>query len=461
MKVKDFNLLHAKTKIEQTASFRIACLKKMKHNILLYEEAIKKALLKDLNKSFKETYLCEINEVLEEIDYHIKHLKKWVKPRKVKSTYQTFNCKSFIHSIPRGKVLLIVPFNYPFNLCFMPLIGIISAGNQAIIKMSSSTPNINKVIKQIIKATFSIHHIGFIDQNMIKNYDELFDYEPDFVFFTGSSVVGAQIAKKCVENKINYITELGGQSPCLVLHETNNIYQRIVWAKFLNAGQTCITLNHILYNNDIKTFETNLINEIKKQYPDPIKNKNIPKIINQKNFDRLVNILKQQHNNIIYGGKYDKKTLIIEPTVIRAKSLSDIKQYGEIFGPIIFIYEKHGTNLIDYTNDANFIDNSPLAAYLYSQNKSDFNNFFNNINAGGYCINDAITHILNHHLPFGGVKNSGFGSYHGKFSFDSLSYKKPVVINKSKKDFNIKFINNDIQLNRIKRYLKIIKCFIK
>lgn len=461
MKVKDFNQLHTNTKIEQTASFRIACLKKVKHNILFYEKEIEKALFKDLNKSFKETYLCEINEVLEEIDYHIKNLKKWLKSKKVKSTYQTFKCDSFVHHIPRGKVLLIVPFNYPFNLCFMPLIGIVSAGNQAIIKMSSSTPNINKVVKQIIKSSFSDYHIGFIDQNMIKNYDELFDYQPDFVFFTGSSAVGKQIANKCVENKIDYITELGGQSPCLILHETNNIYQRIVWSKFLNAGQTCVTINHILYNSDIKNFETNLINEIKKQYPDPIENKNIPKIINQKSFDRLVNILKQQQANIIYGGQYDKKTLIIEPTIIRVKNLNDIKQYGEIFGPLIFIYKKQGDNLIEYLSDANSIDNSPLAAYLYTKNKSDFQKFINNINAGGYCINDSITHILNHNLPFGGVKNSGFGSYHGKYSFDSLSYRKPVVINKSKKDFKIKFINNGVQLNKIKKYLKIIKFFVK
>lgn len=435
----------------------ISDLTKLKESILKYENHLYKALKKDLNKSEKESFLSEVSEVINEIDYFLKHIKKWSLPIKVKSTYQTMGTKSFILRKPKGNVLIISPFNYPFNLAFIPMVGALATNNKICLKSSPNTPNINKVISEIIKVTFDEQTVRYIDDKDINSYDDLYKMGFDLVFFTGSTKVGMIVAKKCLENNIEFITELGGKCPCVVNDVINDsIYERIAWAKFMNAGQTCVSINHIFYKSTITDFIDKLKLEINKQYPNCLQNKNIPKIINQKEYDRLKDILNKYKNNIVFGGNFDDQNMLIEPTIIKVDSINPMIETEEIFGPIILVYayDEEFEQIINYINK---IDNYPLAAYIYTGHELLANKFVSVINAGGYCINDSISHILNHNLPFGGVKTSGFGRYHGKYSFEAFTYEKPVMINNSKKNNKIKFFNNEIDYNKTKKLIAFVK----
>ena len=457
--IQQISLNHSKFTQSQNIEYRINSLIKFKETIIKYEKNIFESLYLDLGKSAKESFLSEVNESIEEIENHIKHLKKWATPKKVKSTYQVFGTKSYIYKQPKGKVLLIVPFNYPINLCFLPLIGAISAGNNVLIKMSSLTANTNIIVKKIINEAFNANHVE-VYNDKLNDYDELFEYQPNMVFFTGSTNVGKQIEAKCVQKNIEYVTELGGECPCVVFDELNpSIYDRIVWAKFLNAGQTCVSINYILYNKHISNFDQKLVNSIKTQFPNSLKEKNIPKLINQKAFYKMVNIINENKENIIYGGNYDELTNHVEPTVIKLNP-NDLHKYGEIFGPILFICPLEN-DLNKYIEVINNIDNSPLAAYIYTNNMNVYEKFIKEVNAGGYCVNDSLVHITNHNLPFGGVYSSGSGKYHGIYSFNSFSFTKSVLINNSKSNLPIKFINNNINLEKVKKLFKIIKIFKK
>ncbi len=435
---------------------RINLLKKLKQNILENEQKIYDAFIIDLNKSNKETYLCEVSEVISEIDNFVRHLKKWMKTQKVKASYQVFGTISRIIKKPQGRVLIIIPFNYPFNLCFIPLVGSIGAGNKTLIKLSNQTPNVNNAIKAIIENTFDNSIVDVIEDNDLKDYNEIYDYEPNLVFFTGSTRTGKIVETECVKRNINYVTELGGQCPCIVESiKTDKVYDRLVWSKFLCAGQTCVGINYIIYNDKIVDFESKLIESIKKQYPNTIENKNIVKIISKKEFDRLVKIIEENKKDIIYGGQYDKTTLIIEPTVIKLKE-EQLGKYGEVFGPILFICDSNKSiqELVKITKQN---DPSPLSAYIYSNNKEVINYFLNNVNAGGYGVNDSVIHLTNPNLPFGGVYTSGTGVYHGKYSFDTFSFLKPVIFNNSSYNIPIKFINNKYDLKKTKSLIKIAK----
>lgn len=459
MKINEIKKLHDNFNEQLKINYRLNSLERFKQTIIKYENEIYDALYQDLGKSKKESFLSEINESIEEIEYHIKNLKKWSKPKKVKSSYKVMGTKSYVINKPKGKVLLIVPFNYPLNLCFLPLIGAISAGNKVLIKMSSLTPNTANMVNKIINEAFSDSHVSFFNEKL-NNYDELFDYEPNMVFFTGSTKVGKEIEMKCVQRNIEYITELGGECPCVVYDlKTDAIFDRIVWAKFMNAGQTCVSINYVLYNNSIVDFEQKLIASVKKQYPDALINKNVPKLVSKKAFDKMVTIINENKNNIILGGGYDSNNLIVEPTIIKVNQ-NTLKKYGEIFGPILLICPMNG-EFNEYTSLINAIDNSPLAAYLYSSQDIIRKKFINDINAGGYCINDSMSHITNHYLPFGGVYTSGSGKYHGHYSFESFSFIKGVLVNDAKKNNNIKFINNHIDLQKTKKMIKFIKKFKK
>lgn len=457
--IKNIAVAHNNNKALEL-QYRINALNKLKKTISAYENEIYKALKSDLNKSEKETFLSEINEVYFEIDHTLKNIKKWAKPKKVKKTLQTVAAKSYLFYKPKGKVLLITPFNYPINLCFLPLIAAIAAGNNVLIKTSNLTMETNIVIKKIIEKAFENSHVDLIEEKDISNYDDLYQYNPDLVFFTGSCAVGKNIKQKCVANDIEFITELGGLCPCIVNDYDNEIiFKRIVWAKFLNAGQTCVSINHIFYNKNLTNFISSLTNEINSQFPNAIKNKNIVKLIDEKAFNRVVKIIDNEKSNVLFGGKYDVQNRIVEPTIIKAKNVETIKKYGEIFGPILFVLEYADINKT--IDEINTIDNSPLAAYLYSNNNQLIEKFKEKINAGGYCVNDSLSHILNHNLPFGGVKTSGTGVYHGYYGFVSLSHLKPILINKSKKENKVKFINNELSLQNLKKIIEMGKKFIK
>lgn len=437
----------------------ISDLTKLKESILKFEDDLYEALRKDLNKSEKESFLSEVGEVLNEIDYFLKHIKKWSQPVKVKSTYQTIGTKSFIVRKPKGNVLIISPFNYPFNLAFVPLVGALATGNKISLKSSPNTPNINKVISQIIKTTFDEQTVRYIEEKDINSYDDLYKMGFDLVFFTGSTTVGMLVAKKCIENNIEYVTELGGKCSCVVDDLINDsVYQRITWAKFMNAGQTCVSINHIFYKASITDFIDKLKAEIDRQYPEPLKNKNIPKIINEREYNRLKEILNKYKNNIIHGGNFSDQDMLIEPTIIKVDSITPMIETNEIFGPILFVYP-YKENFDEVISHIKKIDSSPLATYIYTGNEVLANKFISKINAGGYCVNDSISHILNHNLPFGGTKNSGYGRYHGKYSFETFTYEKPVLTNMAKKNNQIKFFNNEIDYHKTKKMIAFIKKF--
>lgn len=459
MKVLDIKNTHDSFKRHLDLNYRISSLQKFKNSILKYEKELLAALKKDLNKSEKEGFLAEVNEVISEINYHIKHLKSWSKPKKVKNTIATLFTKCTIVPKPKGKALIVSPFNYPFNLSMMPLVGAISAGNNVLMKLSTLVPYVNEVIYKIIDDSFDKRHVAYVKPNELSDYDEIFEYKPNILFFTGSTTVGKKLELKCVQNNIEYITEMGGACPCIV-KEINDVFvQRMVWTKFLNAGQTCVTINHIIINKKLD-WKSLFLKEINNQYPNALQSKNIPRVINEKEFNRLVEIIEKNKENVVIGGNYNRNTLIIEPTIIKVTSVEQIINEKEIFGPIIFVYETDN-DIKKMVSIANQINDCPLAAYLYSNNKEDQSYFFDNINAGGYCINDSLTQILNHNLPFGGVYNSGFGQYHGQFSFNAFSFLKPVLVNNNKKENPIKFINNDIGYEKTKKTLTGLSKFIK
>ncbi len=436
-------------------SYRLNALRKFKRVVIDNETSILEALSNDLNKSQKEAYLCEYNEVLDEINYQIKHLKQWTKTRRVPSSYQTFGTKSYLIKKPQGKVLIIVPFNYPVNLSLIPLAGAIAAGNRVAIKMSKNTPHVNEVISKIIEASFDVEHVAYAS---VDNYDELYEYNPNMIFFTGSTEVGKQIESYCINHNIHYVTEMGGMCPAIVLDaKTDEIFNRIVWAKFLNAGQTCVSINYILYSPHMVDFKAKLIESINKQYLNVLNNQEFPKMINDKEFNRVVKIIEQHKDKIIYGGKYNQNTLMIEPTIIEANP-ETIKATGEIFGPVLFIHEIN-VPFEECLKVVKDINEYPLAAYLFSNDKTIQNQFVNELVAGGYCINDALIHLSNHHLPFGGEYTSGTGKYHGKYSFDAFSLTNGLVVNNSKKDLSVKYINNKFSYKKTKAFINLIKKF--
>ncbi len=445
---------------ELSVEQRISILKNFKDVFIKYENEIYDGLKKDLNKSNKESFLSEYCEVLNEIDYHIKNIKKLSKTIKVKKSYSTFFADSYLVRKRKGKVLIISPFNYPIGLLFVPLVGALSGSNQVLVKPSEYTVNTNKVIYKIIDEAFDKELVSYIDQKDLIDYNDIYNYEPDLLFFTGSTSVGKEIEINCNKRNIECITELGGMCPCIIDNtiKSPSWIQRLVWAKFLNAGQTCVSINHIIYNKNDSSFVNQLISEIKIQYPNAIKNKNIPNIINKKSFDRLVSIINENKNNILYGGNFDESSLIIEPTIIKSTK-ENVKKYGELFGPIIFVIESEN-NLIEKINIANYIDNSPLAAYLFTNN-NNIKILVNNLNSGSYSINDPLSQITNPNLPFGGVKSSGFGKYHGKYSYETFTYEKSLLVNMKLKELPIKFINSGLSFEKTKKKIFFLKKLLK
>ncbi len=235
---------------------------------------------------------------------------------------------------PRGKVLIIVPFNYPINLAFIPLVGAVSAGNKVLLKMSRHTPHVNAVVQTIIATAFDPSHVAYANTT---NYDELYSYEPQMIFFTGSTAVGKQIESYCVHHNIHYVTEMGGSCPCILYDAVcPQIYERIVWAKFLNAGQTCVSINYLLYNEQEPDVIPSLIKAIEHQFPNPLVNHNMAKIINQQEFDRLTQLIAQNQQQVLYGGQSDPATLMIAPTIITTTP-EQMLSFGEVFGPILFV----------------------------------------------------------------------------------------------------------------------------
>ena len=417
--------------------YRILALKKLKKAIIENESKIVEALKKDLGKSNTESFMCEVGLVLSEINYMIRNVRRFAKDKKVYTSLVQFPARSYVKSVPYGVTLIISPWNYPFLLAIEPLVDALAAGNTAIIKPSEYSPATSEVIYELISNIFQSEYVSVVTGGIEESLS-LLNQKFDYIFFTGSKAVGKSIMTKAAQNLTPVTLELGGKSPCIV-DNTAKIQlaaKRIVFGKFLNCGQTCVAPDYILCHKSVKDELISSIKlEIEKQFGEsPLDNVNYGKIINSKHFDRIVNLINK--DKIIHGGKYDKQSLRIEPTVLDNVDFSDDVMKEEIFGPVlpILTYE-------DLDEVISIVNNreKPLALYIFSENKNNTRKITTNCLYGGGCINDVIIHLATSNMGFGGVGESGMGSYHGKVGFDTFSHKKSIVDKKTFLDLPMRY----------------------
>jgi aldehyde dehydrogenase (NAD+) len=411
----------------KTYAYRKEQLQKLKKAVLAQEEALYAALHEDLKKSKEESWVTEIGFLLSEINAALKQLRYWMAPEKVKTNLLNLPSSSYIAKEPLGVVLIIDPWNYPLQLLFTPLVGAIAAGNCVVLKPSEFAPATAAVMKQIIESTFVEEHILFVEGDGATVVPAMMnDFRFDHVFYTGSTYVGNLVYKMAAEKLVPVTLELGGKSPCVIEADANIkvAARRIAVTKFSNAGQMCVAPDYLIVHEKIKSA---FIDELKKCLlefftADPEQSYNYGKIINERQFERLAGYLKD--GNVVHGGKTNKESLFIEPTIMEDVSMHSSLMKDEIFGPIVpvFAFENAGDAkaIIEQHPD-------PLAFYVFTSSKKKEEWWLANVPAGGVCVNNASWHLTNHHLPFGGRGYSGIGMYHGKFSFDTFSHKKAVM----------------------------------
>ncbi|NLY45956.1 MAG: aldehyde dehydrogenase [Tissierella sp.] len=435
--------------------FRIQQLEKLKATIKNYEEDIFDALYMDLHKSGFESYTSEVGFIYEEINYTIKHLKNWMKPKRVRGSISTVPSKSYIYPEPLGIVLIIGPWNYPFQLIMAPLIGAIAAGNCSIVKPSNQSVNTSLVIEKIIEEIFPREYISVIQgsgstlvPNLIK------DYSFNHIFFTGSMNVGKDILALASNHLTPVTLELGGKSPTIV-HKDANLSlaaKRMIAGKYYNAGQTCISPDYLLVHEDIKEeLIAYLIRYIKEFYGDnPKASKDYGRIINKNRFNTLMDYLKDE--DIILGGDSDIDDLYIEPTILECKDTDTLIMKEEIFGPIlpILTYKEIG-EVVDIVRKNRY----PLALYLFTNDKKIEQFIIGKVEFGGGCINNSLLHILSPKMPFGGVGSSGMGRYHGKYTFDTFTHYKSILKSHNKIDIPLRYPPyEDKKLDWVKKIMK-------
>lgn len=430
--------------------FRLESLAKLKKNIIDNEKDIMDALKKDLGKSNFESYSTEIGIVLNEISFIEKNLKSWATPKKVKTPITNFKASSHIYPEPYGNTLIISPWNYPFQLSIVPLIGSIAAGNTSVIKPSSTSFYTSRIIEKILNENFNSSYIHVITGERGK---KLLDKKFDYIFYTGSVPIGKIVMKKASKYLTPITLELGGKSPCIVDTEGDLklFAKRIVWGKFLNSGQTCVAPDYLLVHKNIKNEMINyIINYIKKFYGEnPENNEEYTRIINEKQFNRLISLL--DIKKIIYGGYYNKDSLYISPTLMNNVTWEDSIMGEEIFGPILPILEYEELDEVVKMINSH---SKPLALYFFSNNKNKIEKIINEIPFGGGCINDTVMHLSSPYLPFGGVGTSGMGAYHGKKSFDTFTHYKSILKRSNLVDPNFRYPPYSDKINTVKKILK-------
>lgn len=434
--------------------YRIKSLKKLNDIIKKNEDKILNELKKDLGKSNFEGYVTEVGILYDDINFHIKNVKKWSSEEKRKSPIVYYPSKSYIYKEPYGVTLIIGPFNYPFQLVIAPLIGAISAGNTAIIKPSENSRNIALLLEKLINENFPEGYLRVVNPLGGKETVSLLLDKPfDYIFFTGSVRVGKLVMQKAAQHLTPVTLELGGKSPCIVDSDAKLklAAKRIVWGKFLNAGQTCVAPDYLCVHKSVKDELLKLIiNEIRVQFGENVRNsEDYPRIVNKSSLERLSGYLND--GKIYYGGNIDEDNLYMEPTLIIKPDLNSPLMSDEIFGPIlpILVYE-------DLDNVIKFINHreKPLALYYFSESKKKIKYVLTSTTSGGVTINDTIIHVANPNLPFGGVGNSGVGKYHGKESFETFTHNKSVMKRGTFIEFNIRFAPYKNKLNLVKRIMK-------
>lgn len=425
MQVKAEQEMFLRSGITLDVNFRIRQLKRLKEAIKAHDVLIYDALKKDLNKPVFESYVTELGSVYSEIDYMIKHVKDWAKPKRVPTSLAHFYSKSHIYQEPYGRVLIIAPWNFPIQLSFVPLVGAITAGNCVVLKPSELAPYTARVIQQIIESVFAREYVA-VEQGDGKVSQQLLKEGVDYCFFTGSTQVGKAIMETASQTLTPVTLELGGKSPVIVAKDTNikHAAQRIVWGKFTNAGQTCIAPDYLLVDEVIRDDLISAIIEVIEEYytKKPLENSDYSKMINKRHFKRVKKLMKNQ--SVIYGGGSNKEMLTIEPTLVLEPELDTELMQEEIFGPILPILTyREVSQAVEFIRSKD----KPLALYLFTQDKALKEYIIKNLSFGGATINDTLIHQSNYNLPFGGVGASGMGQYHGKYSLETFSHPKSVI----------------------------------
>ena len=405
--------------------FRTECLRKMEGWIRRYDEDIMSALKTDLNKPPFEAFATEIGLALDELRYTLKHIRSWNKPKSVASNLKNFPSSGRIYPEPYGIALIMSPWNYPFLLTLTPIIAAVAAGNCAVVKPSAYSPATSSVIAKMCAEVFDKGHVFVVEGGREEN-KKLLDERYDIIFFTGSTTVGKTVMQAAAQHLTPVILELGGKSPCIVDAAANIklAAKRIVWGKFVNAGQTCVAPDYVLAHESVKQ---RLIEEMKRtiqaMYGEkPCENSDYPRIINDKHFKRLLGLLEGE--KIVAGGNSNAVNLKIEPTLLDDVKWEAPVMSEEIFGPVLPVLTySNFEDVMRMINDRP----KPLAAYLFTSDKNVERNFLQNISFGGGCINDTVVHLSVARLPFGGVGASGMGRYHGKAGFDAFTHYKSVL----------------------------------
>jgi aldehyde dehydrogenase (NAD+) len=433
-------------------SERIAKLKALKKLIEKREKDIAEALYKDFKKPEFETYATETAIILSELKLIIKKLNKWAKPKKVKSSLLNFPSSDYIYPQPYGNVLVLAPWNYPFQLSVSPAIGALAAGNTVVIKPSEFAPATSQLTKEIFAEVYPEEQAAVV-LGGIEASKELLEQKWDYVFFTGSVPVGKIVAKAIAPNLTPATLELGGKNPCII-HKSAKIdlaAKRIVWGKFINAGQTCISPDYILIDKKKKTEFTEAVKrEIKAAFGEnPRASPDYARIINKKNFERLQAMLEGQ--TIITGGETSAGENYVAPTLLNEPSLDSEVMQDEIFGPILpvlsFSDEKEMEKIVAHYPD-------PLSFYVFAEDKDFSEKIMTTIRFGGGTVNDVVVHFANKKLPFGGVGSSGYGGYHGKFSFDTFTHKKSISKRATWVDIPLRYAPYAGKLPLIKKLMK-------
>ena len=454
--VDDLNKLKNffKTGATKNAAFRKEQLKNLKQALIAHEDEIYKALYTDLKKTKEECWVTENGLALAEVNNMLSHIDLWMKPQKTSTNLLNFPSSSYVYKEPLGITLIISPWNYPFNLLFIPLAGAIAAGNCVVVKPSEHAPASAAVIKKIIKAAFAETYVLCVEGDggqLVPEMMQQFDF--DHIFFTGSTAIGKEIYKMAAEKLTPVTLELGGKSPCVVESDANIkvAAKRIAMTKFSNAGQMCVAPDYVLVHASQKE---ELVKEIKialkKFFGDNAAiSDGFGKIINERQFERLEKYLTQ--GSILYGGKTDKSKLYIEPTLIEGVGLNHTIMQEEIFGPILPIISFNNKEDALQIIEAN---KNPLAFYVFTQRNKKEKEWLIAVAFGGGCVNNASLHLTNDALPFGGRGNSGLGNYHGKYSFDTFSHAKAIMKTPTWFDPAMKY-------PPFKGKLKLFKWFIK
>jgi aldehyde dehydrogenase (NAD+) len=430
---------HFNSGATRSFAFRKEQLKKLKASILNHEQDLYQALYADLKKSPEEVWATETGMVIAELNAAISHLRSWMAPERVTTNLLNLPSRSKVLQEPLGVVLIIGPWNYPFQLLINPLIGAIAAGNCVVVKPSEFAPATDAVMKKIIEDTFSNEYILYVQGDGATVIPEMMNnFSFDHVFYTGSTVVGKIIYKMAAERLVPVTLELGGKSPCVVEADANiNVAaRRIAMTKFSNAGQMCVAPDYLLVHESVKD---KLVDALKvaalKFFSDKAEESySYGKIINEKQFNRLTGYLSQ--GKVAYGGRTDKEKLFIEPTILTDISMNGSIMKDEIFGPILPVIS---FNTMEEAKAIIQNNPNPLSFYIYTSSSKKENEWLDAVPSGGSCVNNSSWHLTNHHLPFGGRGFSGTGNYHGKYSFETFSHKKAVMKTPTWFDPSIKY----------------------